>query len=251
MPDESHQLPNFDAMPDQSQHHPGLIEGAYKPITDIPSTYMQMVKGAEEQMGRGVEQLGTGQPWEMAKGAGNLALGGLGYVGAPISAPLHTIIGVPIGEVTRTPWLGNAAEIAASLMLPVPKGIPRTAAAMPEEAPFGVTLSAGERANDLAMRQAEQNALRGRPAEANSQLQAWVDQRQAQLRPRLASVKTSIRSVRRLPRIHNRLELWFRVRCSVRRLQPKQPQMRLPAGQGLSWRDRRECLHRHGQRHQE
>ena len=127
-------------------------------------------------MGRGVGQLESGDPWEMTKGAGNVALGGLGYVSAPISAPMKTIVGDPVENATGSPIAGSLAQAAAGLVLPIPKGIPRVAD-LPEEGPLGVTLSAGEKAVDNAMRQAEQTAIRTGDPHA----QAWVAQRQAQI----------------------------------------------------------------------
>lgn len=181
MPDESRvALPSFDAMPDQSKPPPpSMLQSALAPITNIPATYSQMVNQAWGQMGRGVGQIASGEPWEVVKGIGNLAMGAAGYVGAPISAPLHSIVGAPVAEASGSPLLGQAAEIGAGFALPVPH-LP-AAAPLPAADEFGVTLSAGERANNLAMRQAEQAAIRGRPADENSHLQAWVDQRQAQL----------------------------------------------------------------------
>ena len=154
-----------------------LLEKATEPLTSIPSTYQRMVNESVAQMGQGVGQIGSGNPWEMAKGAGNVALGGLGYVTAPINAPIHTIVGKPVADVSGSPTAGTMAELGASLMLPVPKGLPRGSAALPEDAPFGVTLSAGEKANDMGMRQAEQAAIRGGDPHA----QAWLAQRQAQV----------------------------------------------------------------------
>lgn len=154
-----------------------LLESAVKPITDIPGAYSRIVNESVEQMGRGVEQIKTGEPLDIAKGIGNLALGGAGYVGAPISAPIHTIVGEPVAQATGSPLLGTSAEVASSFALPVPKGLPRPAAVIPEQGLFGVTLSAGERANNLAMRQREQSAIRS--GEPNAQ--AWTAQRQAEL----------------------------------------------------------------------
>jgi len=148
---------------------------AIEPITSIPATYQKMVKESIGQMGQGVSQIETGEPLEVAKGLGNVALGGLGYVTSPINAPLHTIVGRPIAEATGSPAAGTAAEIGASFLLPVPKGIPKPVE-LPE-APFGVTLSKGEAANDLALRQREAAAIRN----AVPGTEAWTAQRAKQL----------------------------------------------------------------------
>jgi hypothetical protein len=160
-----------------SQSKLSPLEKAVQPITSLPSTYQHMVDESVGQMGRGVGQISSGEPWEVAKGLGNVALGGLGYVTAPINAPLHTIVGKPIEENTGSPMAGTLAELGAGFLLPVPKGMPRGAAPIAEEAPYGVTLTGGERANNLAMRQAEQQAIRSGEPHG----QAFVAQREAQL----------------------------------------------------------------------
>lgn len=156
-----------------------LLSKAVEPITSLPSEYQRQVQESIGTMKRGAGQIMTGEPWEMTKGAGNIALGTLGYVGAPISAPLHTIVGKPVAEATGSPIAGTIAEVGAGFALPVPKGIPRFAktAKPPPIDEFGVTLSAGERTGDLAMRHKEQQAIRlGEPAG-----QEWIQQRGAQL----------------------------------------------------------------------
>ena len=177
-------VPRFDDIPDESQPPKSAIQSALAPITDIPSTYQRMVGDSVGQMLRGIGQIKTGQPWEIAKGAGNVALGGAGYVTAPINAPLETIVGRPVGTAvtkatgsnTAGNFAQNLAEGAASLAIPVPR-LPRGTATLPEEAPFGVTLSGGEKAGDLDMRQKEQQAIRSGDPHA----QDFVAQRQTQL----------------------------------------------------------------------
>lgn len=162
---------------------PSLLESATTPITSIPSTYENMVHGAVEQMGRGVGQLKSGDPWEMTKGVGNLGLGALGYFGAPISAPIHTIVGKPIEDIvgsmagpTAGKIAGTTAEIGTGFILPVPKVVPRELPRVPES-PYGVTLSEGEKTGNLALRQKEQSEIRN----ADPHAQAWVEQRKAQM----------------------------------------------------------------------
>ena len=179
IPDQSQAqaAPSFDSMPDESQAKQTALQAAMAPITNIPSAYENMVHQSVAQMGQGVGQIESGDPWSMVKGAGNVALGGLGYVTAPINAPLHTIVGEPVEKATGSPLAGSLAEAGAGFALPVPHGLPRGAAELPEEGQFGVTLSGGEKADDLAMRQKEQQAIRSGDPHA----QAWVAQRQAQL----------------------------------------------------------------------
>jgi hypothetical protein len=161
----------------QQAETPSLLQQAIKPLTDIPSAYTSAVNQSVGQMEHGAGQIASGDPWTMAKGASNVALGGLGYATAPISAPIHTIVGEPIEHLTGSPLLGSLAEAGAGFVLPVPKGLPRGAATLPEESQFGVTLSGGEKANDLAMRQKEQQAIRSGDPHA----QEWLAQRQTQL----------------------------------------------------------------------
>src|ERR1700722_8507891 len=117
LPDESAAPPapaanlHFDSLPDESKAPPkSALESAVAPITNIPSTYSRMVNESVDQMGHGASQLASGDPWSMLKGAGNVALGGLGYVTAPITAPLHTIVGEPVEHATGSPLAGSLAE---------------------------------------------------------------------------------------------------------------------------------------------
>jgi hypothetical protein len=197
-------LPSFNDMPDESQQPRSLLQSAAAPITDLPSTYRRMVDESVGQVGRGIKQIEgpslsgeiTGEnkdlfsgnrTWDVAKGVGNVALGSLGYVTAPINAPLHTFVGEPVERATGSPLAGSLAEAGAGFALPVPKGLPRGTAALPEEAPFGVTLSAGERANNLAMRQREQQAIRN----ADEHAQAWKAQRETQIGQANATIAQS------------------------------------------------------------
>jgi Inorganic Pyrophosphatase len=199
LPDESATPPaaslHFDSLPDESKPPPqSALQAATAPITSIPSTYSRMVSDSLGQIGRGIKQIEgpslsgevTGEnqdlysgnrAWDVTKGLGNVALGGLGYVTSPINAPLHTIVGEPVEKATGSPLAGSLAEAGAGFALPVPKGLPRMGAeaALPAESEFGVTLSGGEQAGNMAMRQAEQKAIR------SGEAPEWVAQRQAQL----------------------------------------------------------------------
>ena len=139
----------------------------YGSILSIPSTQRELATEGMHQMGRGVSQLGSGEPWEMAKGAGNVALGGMGYVGSWPNAALREIVGKPISGVAEkagagsyAPLIGSVAEIGAGFGLPVPKGMPRSAALPAEDATFGLPLTAGEAAQNPGMVRAEQQAIR-------------------------------------------------------------------------------------------
>jgi hypothetical protein len=161
-----------------------IVENAALPITSLPETYRKTVHESLGQMGQGVEQIKSGQPWEVAKGLGNVALGGMGYVGAPISAPIHTIVGKPVEEVTGIP--SEYTDFATSLALPVPKAVPRVSALKAELPPpvrmMDVTLSEGQATRDLPAIQREQAALRGASGPpAQKVAQAFTDQQQAEL----------------------------------------------------------------------
>lgn len=125
----------------------GALANAIAPITSLPSTYSGMVNEAVGQMREGAQRVGAGIQ-EMrggnyrlgfggiARGAGEAALGAAGYVGAPVNAPIHTIVGKPISDFVTAETgsqragniVGNAAELGASFVVPIPKGIPRGAA---------------------------------------------------------------------------------------------------------------------------
>jgi hypothetical protein len=79
----------------------------------------------------------------------------------------------PAGELE--PAMPKALELAGSLVTPI-RGLPGALKAPPVD-PFGITLSGGERAGDLTMRNAEQAAIRG----GNPHAQEWVAQRQSQM----------------------------------------------------------------------
>lgn len=113
--------------------HPSFLRQATKPITDIPAEYTGMVDDAVNRMGRGVGEIAKG---DVIKGAANTGVGALDYLTAPINAPIHSIVGKPIENVTGSKEAGNLADLAASVLLPVPKGIPRLggAAATAEKA---------------------------------------------------------------------------------------------------------------------
>jgi hypothetical protein len=161
--------------PATPQDQPSALAKAAEPITSYPETYSKMNREAQEQVGRGVGQLSNPESgWDVAKGAGNVALGSLGYAMSPISAGLRTVVGKPVEENTGIPK--EYSEFAASLALPG-LGLTRVpgAAAIPKippRGPLGVTLSEGQATGDLPLIQREQAALRGQsgtPAQARAQ----------------------------------------------------------------------------------
>lgn len=107
-----------------------MMQKALEPITSYPETYQGMRKEGAQQLSTGVEQARSavsgedvmGYPvesraWEGARGVGNAALGGLGYLASPINAALRTVVGKPVEENTGIPK--EYTEFAASLALPV------------------------------------------------------------------------------------------------------------------------------------
>jgi hypothetical protein len=162
-------------------------EQAARPITSLPSTYKEMVQESTGQMGRGLEQITSPDSslWERAKGVGNVAIGGLGYLGAPINAPLRTIIGQPIQNITGIPR--EYTEFTAGLALPMPRALPRAPARMPPPTTerMGVTLSEGQVGRDteqgLALLKREQNAMVDPTAPGHARAQAFRAQQDQQV----------------------------------------------------------------------
>jgi hypothetical protein len=90
---------------------------ALNPITSYPETYQRMNKEARDQVSRGVDQVTDGHGIvDVAKGAGNVALGTLGYVASPINAAYRSVIGQPIEDTTGVPR--EYTEFAAQLATP-------------------------------------------------------------------------------------------------------------------------------------
>jgi hypothetical protein len=110
-----------------------VVEKVLEPITSYPATYNEMNREAREQMSRGVGQLQSaassedimGYPvsageraWEAAKGAGNIALGGVGYVASPLNAAIRTVASKPIEENFGVPH--EVTDVVGGFLLPVP-----------------------------------------------------------------------------------------------------------------------------------
>jgi hypothetical protein len=140
------------------------LQMALTPITSYPETYLRMDKDALDQMSYGFDQFwrpdidqpdlpATGSEFDtvaphplpnMLKGAGNIALGALGHVTAPINAAYRTVVGQPIEDLTgipreytefaaqlATPGLGLLGRFGKRFAVPPP---------MSPRAPSGVTL---------------------------------------------------------------------------------------------------------------
>lgn len=116
---------------------------ALTPFTSLPRTYRDMVHSSVNAMGeganrfmQGVHELDAGDRRgglaDIGLGAGGALSGAAGYVGAPISAAMHTIVGKPIADaataVSGSPkagkFVGDLAETAGTMLLPVPDKLP-------------------------------------------------------------------------------------------------------------------------------
>lgn len=109
------------------------VEKAISPITGYPATYQRMNQESRDQMSRGAGQIANADSLtdpqahgisDVLTGAGNVALGGIGYVASPISAAYRSVIGQPVEDVTGIPR--EQTEFAAQLLTP---GIGLTGAA--------------------------------------------------------------------------------------------------------------------------
>jgi hypothetical protein len=94
-----------------------MLGTALQPITEYGPTYNTMRRDAQDQIGRGVGQIGSGGGvGEVAKGAANVALGGIGYVASPINAGLRSFVGRPVEQATGIP--AEYTDFAAGLAIP-------------------------------------------------------------------------------------------------------------------------------------
>jgi hypothetical protein len=92
---------------------PGVSLGA---AIDMPGEYARINREAREQMGRGVESLMT--PNERVKGAFETAIGGMRFMGSPVEAAVHSVVGKPLTEATGSERAGQYADFAAGLAVP-------------------------------------------------------------------------------------------------------------------------------------
>lgn len=161
---------------------------ALSPITSYPETYSRMRKEAGEQVSRGVGQMTSPDNLidpeahglsDVLTGAGNVAMGGLGYLASPVNAAYRSVVGQPVEDVTgipreytdfaaqlATPGVGfsrlpkapGAASMEAPRVLP-PHADAVAAAKTGEE--FGLNYSLGQATNDLDRIRYEDMAARG------------------------------------------------------------------------------------------
>lgn len=101
-----------------------VAEKAVSPITEYPRNYQEMRTEAQQQIGRGLSQLGegafgsglAGDVGKFAAGVGNVGLGALGFIGSPISAAYRSVLGQPVEDITGIPR--EQTEFAAQLATP-------------------------------------------------------------------------------------------------------------------------------------
>jgi hypothetical protein len=123
-----------------------MLDTALQPITEYGPTYNTMRRDAQDQIGRGVGQLSSPKGAEdIAYGAGNVALGGLGYVASPINAAIRSFVGRPVEQNTGIP--AEYTDFAASLAIPglgMTKLAPKGPAPAPKLSPGRRVVQAGE-----------------------------------------------------------------------------------------------------------
>jgi hypothetical protein len=149
------------------------LQMALNPITSYPETYLRMNQDARNQVSHGVDQLtgpetdqtdypASGSEFDavaphplsnVAKGAGNVALGTVGYVSSPIGAAYRSLLGQPLEDVTGLPrdYTEFAAQLATPglglLKIPGKSGVvpPRPA----PNGPFGIASSEAQATQEL------------------------------------------------------------------------------------------------------
>lgn len=97
-----------------------LLDRIGERAKDFGRHYKEDVASSEGTMKSGWEDIKRGK---YALGATKAAVGGVGYVGAPISAGIEGVVGDPTEAVTGSKKLRQLAEFAAGIMLPGPKGV--------------------------------------------------------------------------------------------------------------------------------
>lgn len=118
-------------LPDQGNAlHPSWIDNSLAPIRDIVPTYKTKVGESVAEMKGGVKRIGKG---EVLGGAKDAALGALGYVSAPIDAPVEALLSKPMEKATGIPkdYTTLATELfapagitkAAKLAKPMAEGL--------------------------------------------------------------------------------------------------------------------------------
>jgi len=111
---------------------PAVGAAAVRPLTDYLPTQGQYARDGVDEMREGWRNLTTRHADEMTnhmgvslsnlKGIAQMGLGVAGYLGSPVNAAIHTIIGQPIEDATGLP--SKDTDFAAGLALPFAKRVP-------------------------------------------------------------------------------------------------------------------------------
>ena len=92
-------------------------------VFDYIGNERDLAQEGVDTMRAGVARMGQPGIGNKALGALQTGLGGLGYVSAPITAGVRTVVGNPTRNLTGSEKAGDLAEFAASILLPGPKGV--------------------------------------------------------------------------------------------------------------------------------
>jgi len=139
------------------------LQKAVNPITSYPETYQRMNQDARDQISRGFEQISNPDSLtdrhahgisDVLTGAGNVALGTLGYVASPINAAYRSVIGQPVEDVSGIPR--EYTEFASQLATPgigLPGAVKSAAPNIPRPvpaAPANEIVDAARRVSEVA-----------------------------------------------------------------------------------------------------
>jgi hypothetical protein len=131
---------------------PAIGAAAVRPLTDYLPTQGQYAREGVDEMREGWRNFTTRDPDEMTnhmgvglsnlKGIAQMGLGAAGYLGSPVNAAIHTIIGQPVEDTTGIP--SKYTDFAAGLALPFAKRLlgmsapPAAAARVPAATPADI-----------------------------------------------------------------------------------------------------------------
>ncbi len=129
-PNQGPEQPQSSESPKQNG---SIVDTALSPLTQFPEIYRGMKNDSLNQAARGVDQIKAGISFganpsqeagvepaagavDLAKGVGNVALGGVGYLASPFNAAINSFVGKPVQNATGIP--AEYTDFAASLAVP-------------------------------------------------------------------------------------------------------------------------------------
>jgi len=121
------------APPISGPDYPTTIEQTGSPSLPVEQPWLTSPSAYEQQnagkalFSSGVEDIGSGHPY---KGIGKAALGGLQFVGAPMSGIVEDVIGKPGNKIS--PGLGDKASLLVGAALPIAPGANAVIKALPK-----------------------------------------------------------------------------------------------------------------------